>query len=326
MKRRLVGGVDRSVIATIAWIALSLVGCGEAPSTSQSLETKQRVGVWTGGPERGRVVETDHYRVFTTVHRRAVDDSIGGFLEAALRQYTDLTGLSSPSNGGPMEVYLFATRGEWAALTESRFGPGAAPSRLLEYGGYTHQGVTVCWDIGGLATFAVASHEGMHQFLSRRLVDRLPLWAEEGLAATAEGFVMDNGQVRFTPDHNVLRLADIERALTRGPWLPIDQLLEANSVSQASRGSSAGVSYYGQLYALCHFLRHDPAYRDGWRRMIAEAADGRLSGRLPLAQRGLARPAYDRAAARKLFETYITTDLPAFEQRYRQHAKGMVGL
>ena len=309
-----------------AVLVLAMSGCGESPSTSQSLETRQRVGVWAGGPARGRVVETDHYRVFTTVHRRAVDESIGGFLEAALGQYTDLTGLSAPTAGGPMEVYLFATRPEWAALTESRFGPGAAPSRLLEYGGYTHQGVTVCWDIGGLATFAVASHEGMHQFLYRRLVDRLPLWAEEGLAVTAEGFVMANGQVRFTPDRNVLRLADIERALTRGPWLPIDQLLEANTVGRASHGPSASVSYYGQLYALCHFLRHDPAWRDGWRRMIADAATGRLSERVGPGERRLPRAAYDRAAARKLFEAYITADLPAFERRYREHAKTMVGL
>ena len=94
---------------------------------------------------------------------------------------------------------MLASRSDWADLSLKIMGPGAKTFRHVEAGGYTYRSVTVCWNIGGLATFSVAAHEGMHQFLHRNLRNRLPAWADEGLATVAEGFVLRGQTVPIHP-------------------------------------------------------------------------------------------------------------------------------
>ena len=313
-------------VLTCGVIAILAIGCESQPvSTATSLNVQQTVTPWAGGPAGGVLIESEHYRVFTTLEPGPMRDGFAGFLEAGLSEYQRLTALAIRENCKPMEMYLLASRDQWAKLTEATLGP-RGPASVVEQGAYTYRGVTVCWNIGGLATYAVASHEAMHQFLQHRLVDRLPKWANEGWATTAEGLLVHSGTVRFTPNRNVLRLADLERAITQGHWMPIRELLVGDTMGRARVGQQQAVSMYGQLYALMHLLRNEPAYRDGLMRLMDDAARGTLRTHLTARVNRLTGPAYHRATARKLFEIYITDDLDAFEAQYKTYARDLVGL
>jgi hypothetical protein len=223
-------------------------------------------------------------------------------------------------------MYMMASRAEWEALTINRFGQ-AGPARVIENGGYTFKGVTVCWAIGRTATFSVASHEGMHQLLFHALRNRLPLWAEEGLTTTAEGFVLDRGTVRFTPDQNLMRLSDLRTTIINGTWIDLPTLLTTNTAAVAKTGEQAKtVGYYGQLYALASFLRHDETYGPRWRAMLQAARDGKFNDVLSPGEMRLRGTFYFQVVGKKLFEHYITSDLKTFEADFLRYARALVKL
>lgn len=298
------------------------------PST-RSLSVPFQTSEWNTPFGRGQCLATRHYRIYTTVQDSSLLATLPGFMEAAYQNYRDILGLDFPDAtpaGAPLPMYLLASRAEWEAMTVNRFGQ-VGPAGVVEDGGYTVQGVTVCWAIGGTATFSVASHEGMHQFLYHALKDRLPLWAEEGLAAMAEGFVLDRGTVRFTPDQNLMRLSDLRTAILNGYWLDLPTLLTTNTAAVArSGGQGKAVGYYGQLYALASFLRRDETCGPKWRTMLREAREGNLGAVLPEGQQNLRGPFCHQLAGRTLFEHYITGDLEAFEVEFRSYARRLVRL
>jgi hypothetical protein len=159
------------------------------------------------------------------------------------------------------------------------------------------------------------------------LKNRLPLWAEEGLATTAEGLVMFGDQVRFTPDENPMRLADLREGISGGDWLPLKTLLTTNTKSVAQGSTvSRTVGYYGQLYALMHFLRHDPTYQPRWRRMFQAAREGTFQSVLSAGQLRRHGLRYHQAISLSLFQHYISNDLKRFEAEYTRYARKLVRL
>jgi hypothetical protein len=289
-----------------------------------------RTNPWNKERGGGQELITAHYRIYTTVKYYDLLSVLPGFMEAAHRNYMAILELSGP--GGDqrgdrkMPMYMLATRAEWADLTDRRFRR-FSPSYVIENGGYTYQGITVCWDIGRMATLAVASHEGMHQFLHYTLRSRLPLWAEEGLATTAEGFILGRQTVRFLPDNNTIRKSDLRKAITGDYWLPLEKLLTANTMSIARGGTvKEAVGYYGQVYALIHMLRHDERYHGNWRRMLEDARQGRFREVLPRREASLSGMRYHRAVSLALFKHYITSDLREFERDYYEYARKLVRL
>ncbi|MBN1943311.1 MAG: hypothetical protein JW849_08460 [Phycisphaerae bacterium] len=296
-----------------------------APTSVRTLSTPFRGTVWETPFGQGQKIATRHYQIFTTVQDSALLATLPGFMEAAYQNYLDIVQQDIPPNQ-PMPMYMMASRAEWEALTINRFGH-AGPARVVEDGGYTFQGVTVCWAIGRTATFSVASHEGMHQFLYHALKNRLPLWAEEGLATTAEGFILDRGTVRFTPDQNLMRLTDLRTAIIHGHWLDLPTLLTTNTAAVARSGEQAKtVGYYGQLYALMSFLRHDETYGPKWRAMFHAAREGKFQEVLSRGQMQLRGMFYYQLVGRQLFEHYITTDLETFEADFLRYARQLVKL
>lgn len=328
-----------------ASILLTVFGCepktsGDpqpTPATSRSLSTPFSSEEWSTPFGKGQRITSRHYTIYTTVHDPSLLATLPGFMEAAYQNYLDvlqqddtkdprLTAEARSLTDKPLPMYMMASRAEWEAMTINRFGQ-AGPARVIESGGYTFQGVTVCWAIGRTATLSVASHEGMHQFLYHALKNRLPLWAEEGLATTAEGFVLDRGIVRFTPDQNLMRLSDLRNSIINGTWLDLPTLLTTNTAAVAQAGDETKtVGYYGQLYALMTFLRHDATYGPKWRAMLQAAREGGFDNILPSGQLQLQGMYYYRLAGRPLFEHYITTDLNAFEADFQRFARQLVKL
>jgi hypothetical protein len=317
----------------IRWLSVSvslllgavMIGCdGKQPDRGASLVTRTETRVWDTPHGPGQEIVTDHYRIFTNATSARLVRTLPGFMEAAYDHYQKLTGLIGRAEG--LNMYMLASRADWVSLTRGRMGPAAEPLLSLEAGGYTIGGVTVCWDIGGLATWSVAAHEGMHQFLHMHLRNRLPAWADEGLATNSEGFVLQGDTVRFDATRNVARITDLRQAIIGDQWRPLEELLGTRSARAIAGQRKSALGYYGQLWALVHFLGGHEIHAAALRRLLADAQAGRFAQVVPASHLRLGGEAYDRVVGVTLFRHYITTDLEAFEREYRAHARALAKL
>ncbi|HUU60293.1 MAG TPA: hypothetical protein VMZ50_12170, partial [Phycisphaerae bacterium] len=200
-----------------------LTGCprpAAPPPTGASMVTSVATESWETPYGMGRKIKTKRYQVFTTVSEKRLSRYLPGFLEAAHDNYLRLTGLEGQADREPLTVYMLADRQQWDALTRHRFHR----SLPIEAGGYCVEGVCVFWDIGILPSLSVAAHEGFHQFFHVRLKDRLPMWLEEGLCVTAEGYFAEDQSVTFTPDRNVSRFNDLRATMVGQRWRALKNL------------------------------------------------------------------------------------------------------
>lgn len=314
------------IFAVFGLCLIGLASCepaAEISETNVTRSTRIPVQTLTWGKEAmgGKQLASEHYRIYTTVNG-ALLKTLPGFLEAAYDNYLVITQLRDAELPAKMPVYMMATRNQWAALSDSKFGMRNSPAVVIDTGGYSYRGINVCWNIGGIATYSVASHEGMHQFLYHRLKNKLPLWAEEGLSTTAEGFVIGRGTVTFTPDKNLTRMANLRHAIINGLWISLELLLTTDTKQMAARGQNQVLGYYGQLYALTSFLRGSTTYGPGWYKMFRDAQRGQLKKRRQPRTRNL------RRATRYpgVFAHYITTDFATFEKEYLRYTRKMVHL
>ena len=309
-------------------------GCQQpTPISGRSLVIPVKSEPWTGRDFSGRRLLSRHYSIYTTSASPEIVGCLPGFMEAAYQNYLRLTGLPDRPLKKPMEVYMMATRVEWAALTRSVWGDRADVPLSIQAGGYCRQGVCVFWDMGGSAALSVASHEGLHQFFARRLRHSLPVWLEEGLCVLAEGYQLDGQSVRFTPRRNASRFRALRNAIVHDRWIPLAKLLpmDAGEAIRQLQFPEYVVGYYGQVWALAAFLRSDPRYGRELSRLLNDAEAGRLHAALKMPLKTYLRlrgrgAAYNRAVSVPLFRHYFNDDLTGFEQRYKAFARKLVKL
>ncbi|NLF33209.1 MAG: hypothetical protein GX591_20270 [Planctomycetes bacterium] len=319
-------------------VLLVLAGAGchgqaPAPAAARPLAHPAVETPWSFGGVEGRQLTSRHYNVLTTTAPQGVGGTIVGFLEAARAYYVDLTGLEAvePDDGEKLVVYLFRTRQEWAALTEQITGQSRDTVLKVRAGGYCYRGVCVFWDLGTAATYSVAAHEGLHQFLGRATIDPLPHWVEEGLAVLAEGFRIDGGLVTFEPSDNAMRVNTLRNALLGGRWRSAGRLAAMTSMQNLDESPFNGGDYYAQVWAMLLLIRSDASYTAGLRRMCRDAADGTLAdalGLAPLEYRRLQRDGavYAAEIGPRAFRHYIDSDLDRFERRYIAFARQLARL
>jgi hypothetical protein len=317
----------KRILPLILLVATALsAGCNGKPTppeASYSLRTPVKRDVWQLANGSGAVLQTRRYHIFTTVRRDRLLEKVPGFMEASYANYLRLTGLEERPVHEPMTVYLMATRSQWANLTEHVIGRRIP----LEAGGYCYEKTCFFWDIGVRGTLSVAAHEGLHQFFRHQLTDQLPLWLEEGLCTTAEGFEIHAGRVVFTQDRNVERFNAARQAMTRKYWLDLPVLLRRHSQEAVSTHHTAkAVGYYGQLWALVQYIRSIPRYRQGMQQLVRDARAGVLHTKLGMTRRGLRQLrrnalVYNRTVAVPLFRAYVEEDLDAFEEGYRAYTR-----
>ena len=322
-----------SALLSSAFLAALVGGCQQPPDVRWTpLSVAFRNVPWDGGSASGRELISRHYRVYTTSGSPEVLNYLPGFMEAAHANYLEITGLPPREAKAPMPIYMMGTRQQWAALTRSIVGSQWNLYSSIEAGGYCHKGVCVFWDMGGISALSVASHEGLHQFLAHRMKDQLPMWLEEGLAASAEGYQIHAQTVRFTPERNPGRFGDLRKAIVNGWWVPLPKLLKMDGGDAVQSGPpERAVGYYGQLWALALFLRSDPKYAQGRARLLADAEAGRLHLALKTSRarlKGLRRRGrlYNQTVSAALFRHYVDDDLGAFERRYKAFAKRLAKL
>jgi len=318
----------------VVLLSVLILGSCQAPTPIERgapLVTKVTRTAWNSPGSTGELLRTKHYRIYTTATRPEVARYLPAFMEAAHQNYLVLTGLDDPPGNEPLTIYMMATREEWALLTENVIEMGREKYLAIEAGGYFHNGVCVFWDIGGNATFSVAAHEGLHQFLASQLTDPLPTWLEEGLCVSAEGHQIHANRVLFTPNRNSLRLAALRRAITQGHWLSLSKLLTTDPGEIVAQGTRKSVSYYSQLWALSVFIRTHPTYSVGLRRLVRDAQLGRIARTLGIVPSEMLRLAaspriYNRALGERFVRQYISEDLEELGREYLAFANKLAAL
>ncbi len=316
------------ITAILFPLALSaLAGCTRLPAL-RSLEPQADDKAFAAQFDHAQVISTAHYRIYTTTTDQNLLALLPQLMERARANYHQLTGLPQ-RDGEPGKIYMLANRQQWAQVTRDLVGDEAPTYLSIQAGGYCYRGVGVFWDIGAATTMPVAAHEALHQFLASRVRDPLPMWLEEGLCVTAEGYELTAEGARFTPDDCWAHRYDLRNALARRHWLALRVLLPMDAGDAIAQGNERAVAYYAQLWALASYIRSVPAYRQGMERMIADAADGRLAqgaGRNAIAFALLKADGkkYNRTLSLLLFERYITRDTTGFEKGLRAHADKLI--
>ncbi|NQU75542.1 MAG: hypothetical protein HQ546_04405 [Planctomycetes bacterium] len=314
----------------VSAIAAALPGCantsGQAVAPAPLSHPSQREA-WPNGGAQGEKLSTEHYCIFTSTANQSLRNGICGFMEAARANYVQLTGLTGrPAGGKRLAVYLFGDRQQWASLTETITGRDAETYLRVQSGGYCYDGVCVFWDIGTMATYSVAAHEGLHQFLHDAAGDNLPVWVEEGLAVQAEGYRIRRGLVLFEPSDNTSRLTTLRKTILAGRWRSVDRLVEMNAADNIQESAMHGAEYYSQLWALLLMIRSDEQYRAGLEQLLRATADGQLAAGLGIEPQEWAQlqrngKAYSAVVGPRAFAHYIDADTKRFEQRYRAFAE-----
>jgi hypothetical protein len=247
------------------------------PASPALLSPTLRIEDWSFETHPGSLITTQHYRIYSTCPDADLVSRLPDFLERALTAYTTALG-PLPSPQLHLDTFLLADRAEWEALTRQLMGEQAATYLKIERGGFASGGRAVLLPLGPRDTFAIAAHEGWHQYTQRTFKDPLPAWLDEGLAATFEGLTpdpTDPSRFLLAPAANPERLAQLRRAAARGQLLPLPQLCDTTPESLLQDPDSA-LTWYAQAWALALFLRESPRYAPSLHTLLADAAAGRL--------------------------------------------------
>lgn len=281
----------------------------------------------------GRMIRTDSYAVFTTSTNRTIAERMPLFMEHALAHYSTALG-DLPRPRDPMKTYLFANRPEWARMTQRVMGNDAGPYLQIQRGGFSSQGTAVLYDIGIRDTFAIAAHEGWHQYTQSTFRVPLPVWLEEGLATYMEGFRWDALRRRpatadtttgpslpqFQPWYNWERYTALTRVARANRLMPLDQLVETTPQELVDASGERALAYYAQVWALTLYLAEGEsgAMRADLEAMIADASSGRLTGRVAreAGERG-ARLQLSRRRGDAVLRTYFGTSAADMDPGYR---------
>lgn len=276
---------------------------------------------WTFRGQPGAILSTSHFRLFTTQAEAPSTMQALTALEAALPVYRSLG--STPEPKKPLDLYLFSTRGQWEAFTRQLLAENAGPFLAIPRGGYTWSARTVLYNLGGPRRHltALAAHEGWHLYTQSTFAQPLPTWAEEGLATLMEGHRTLEPGLTFLPWCNTDRFDDLRQAVRQGELASLRRLLTESPAALLDSRAEAPLRYYGQCWALMHFLRegdegrHAQALKD----MIADAAAGRMAAHV-VAKLGSPRAASLLPQARGLavFEAYFGADLDGLDAQFAQ--------
>ena len=162
---------------------------------------------WRFGEYDGQVISTPNYRVYTTIQNERILERLPLFYERALDHYTKAI-IRLPKPTMPLETFLFQTRTQWQAKTTEMLPDQARMFSNLGRGGFTTKGTSVLYYIDRYGytrdTFAIAAHEGWHQYTQQVFKQQLPIWLEEGVATYMEGYRTNrDGAPEFMPAEGI---------------------------------------------------------------------------------------------------------------------------
>jgi hypothetical protein len=297
----------------------------------QRLPDLESIEPWHNVYGPGLKINTQHYEVFTTLMDRFLLSMIPPFVESAYKVYNNQ--LPEPVvSSKKFTIYLFANRTQWEHFTRTFAGDQAEIFYKIKAGAYYHNGSCIVYDIGPNRTLSAIGHEGWHQFSSRHFKYRLPSWLDEGVAMLFEIYSYRDGTIIFEPYKNNYRLNALQKTLTSGSMIPLEELTAINPGQVLALDQAEAVSaFYSQSYALVRFLRE---YNNGSRRAIYDKllADGFL-GKWPLDKvskeiaidRNLPRTIlWNHIVGTQLFQQYINEDFDEIQQEYIKFCRQII--
>jgi hypothetical protein len=279
---------------------------------------------WDFHGVEGRVIETDHFRLHTTLQSRRMLNRLPAFYEGALEQYTTALG-DLPLPTRRLDSYIFRDDRQWKNKTREVLPDQADIFMTLGRGGFTTEGTSVLYFIGPRDTFAIAAHEGWHQYTQGTFRHHLPIWLEEGIATYMEAIWFDrDGTTHLRPSSNGERRYALRSAVREEQLIPLDELLARTPQSFLSNGKNQLLVYYAQVWGLVRFLteadggKHRPALEQ----LLQDAAHGRLVGKVLRSNRsGITRRrrALDEIrTGPAVMRTYFGADLDEIGREYEQ--------
>jgi len=282
---------------------------------------------WQFAAAQGSLITTRNYRVFTTVTQGGFLDRLPGFYENMLELYTStLADLPRPDN--QLTTYLFQSRRQWMAKTQEILPEQADMFSNLGRGGFTTRGTSVLyyidrWGPSARDTFAIAAHEGWHQYTQETFRHQLPIWLEEGIATYMEGYrVTRQGDFQWQPWANFERWETLDEAVDRDELIDLPELLTRTPQSFLNDSKDSLLVYYSQVWALTRFLAEgeNGRYRESLEQLLLDTASGKLIGRMMASsttrnggRRGVT--AINRVGPAVVRE-YFNSDLVEFEAQY----------
>jgi len=310
-----------------------------AEPTGESRSSNHRVVEYTTIPwsfasYEGRLITTDNYHIYTTIDHERTLAQLPLLYESALEQYLTAFG-PLPDPQSRFKSYLFQDRRQWQAKTRQILPNQSDLFMRLGRGGFTTRGVAILYyiDYGNRPrdTFAIAAHEGWHQYTQRTFRHHLPIWLEEGIATYMEGCKIGvDGQPYFSR-RNSERWRMLRETVRRDQMIPLTELLRRTPQSFLEDSKNNLLVYYAQVWALVHFLHdgNDGAYFDGLHELLQDASKGRLIQRLAdVSDQHWSRRSQRIASTRIGLEAvyaYFTEDMTAFEQQYIDYVENLVG-
>jgi len=284
---------------------------------------------WTFLASSGRLITTPNYRMFTTLPEGFIVQRLPRFAESALAHYTTTFG-PLPRPPQQMETYFLASRPQWARMTQHLMGRQAELFLRIQRGGYASEAKGVFFEIGPSDSFSLMAHEGWHQYVQATFKQPLPIWLDEGLATTMEGFRWGNAAADepvFLPGQNRERFDMLRTAHARRKLLSLPDLLNTSPQQQLVKSDEGTLIYYAQVWALALYLSQgeDGRHRNQLTSLLQDAARGDL-GRMVAAtfdERGAMLSVQGRRGP-LIYQTYFDKDLVAADQAYQQFIRQLV--
>jgi hypothetical protein len=313
-----------SRLVVLALVGL-LTGCSSSPSASPRTawdgpQTAQKYSTesWSFHGLPGSTLHTAHYNIHSTIQDPDYLNRLAQTMEGALMQYQKLCPQINVNDGRPMECFIFAKRPEWAVFTREHTGNDASVYLQINKGGYTIRDWYVAYDIG-LGTYAVAAHEGWHQFDGRFFKGRLPPFLEEGIATTFENIQWSGDLPRWNLNVHPNRAQRLRSTIESGNLWPLEKLVSMHAGDVVGLKGEQIEAFYAQNWAFARFLwdGQNGKFRPAFQRLLADTAQATIYD--PTGHgRGTGA---DFRNSKAVLEHYLGMDFPKIEEAYRLYVQ-----
>lgn len=299
-------------------LTAGVVGCAQREEPRVITYTERE---WRFADRMGTLLETEHYRIHTTVDDALLLKQFPRLMESAFEQYQKLV----PPAYEPedkTESFLLANRAEWEAFTQRRFPPERAEQLMkVRWGGYAEQGIAVIEYVSNAATYPVLAHEGLHQYLHNYVNQRVPAWLNEGLAVCAEGMRWSGDEeVIFDVWDNPSRRNHLAELVLRDELIPLRELLRTHAGRVIDGAPRRVQAYYAQVWALCLFLMDEEGpYAEKFAELRQSLGARNLERRARANFISQADGVYNYGES--LFRALIDDDLESVERHYHEYMR-----
>jgi hypothetical protein len=311
-----------AVVAAIAWST----GCASHRSVDDAVAARSAAPVaFEHWPYRGKsalTVRSAHFTIHTTIADRDFLAKLAQLMEGALQQYRLFTpGVNVTDD--PLECYVFGKRPEWAEFTAAKTGSDAALYLQINRGGYTVRDWFVAYYIGDVGTYAVAAHEGWHQYVARHFRSRLPPFLEEGIATMFENVRYYGSAPEWDLSPSSHRADKLRHAIESNSLWPLERLITMHAGEVVALPGARIEAFYAQNWAFAEFLweADDGKYRPALQRLLADCAAGTLYDGNPLPRRRTVFDAWDPNTVKPMLEHYLCMELVDIERAYKAYCR-----